>query len=288
MKLSWQDTRKGIARWVAACSGLANDKVAWSRQGGKWPAAPWISLNLQSVRGVGSDWTRHEHNPLVIPDLVIDSIDDVVNTVSAPLHLRVHGDGPVRLTTTGVLPDGLALATDYWLIVDDANTLRFAASRSDAIAAIPVAIDLLDAGTGIHTIVDTPDTRRIGEEIIHVVEGMRRSVLSLQCFADDVLGDGAAEAILERVRVAHRLPDNLQRMRDIGFAVATIGETRYVGGSLSSASDFEPRAVQEIILNHYDSISAPGTTIERVELTAEIENALGDVVETFVLDVDID
>lgn len=50
-----------------------------------------------------------------------------------------------RLTTTGTLPDGLALSTDYFIIVVDENTFQFAASLVDAEAG--TAIELLDQGS---------------------------------------------------------------------------------------------------------------------------------------------
>ena len=63
---------------------------------------------------------------------------------------RATGDGPVRLETTGVAPGGLAVATDYWLIVVDANTVQLAATFLDAIDLVEVAI--ADAGSGPGTI----------------------------------------------------------------------------------------------------------------------------------------
>lgn len=56
----------------------------------------------------------------------------------------------VRFTTTGTLPSGLALNTDYYLVRQSATTARVAASLADAIAN--TLIDLADAGTGTHTL----------------------------------------------------------------------------------------------------------------------------------------
>lgn len=56
----------------------------------------------------------------------------------------------VRFTTSGTLPAGLSLATDYWLIRASSTTASVAASLSDAIAG--TAIDITDAGSGTHTL----------------------------------------------------------------------------------------------------------------------------------------
>lgn len=51
----------------------------------------------------------------------------------------------VQGTTTGTLPDPLQLATDYFVIVIDANTIQLAASLADALAGTP--IELVDQGS---------------------------------------------------------------------------------------------------------------------------------------------
>ena len=56
----------------------------------------------------------------------------------------------VRLTTTGTLPGGTALATDYWLVRQSATTAKLAASYADAVNGVTLAF--VDAGTGTHTL----------------------------------------------------------------------------------------------------------------------------------------
>lgn len=56
----------------------------------------------------------------------------------------------VRLTTTGTLPGGLALATDYWAIRVSDVQIKLASSRANAYAGTGLTIS--DAGTGTHTI----------------------------------------------------------------------------------------------------------------------------------------
>lgn len=67
----------------------------------------------------------------------------------------------VQLTTTGTLPTGLALATDYYLIVVDSTHIQFASSLSNAVAG--TAIDLTGAGSGTNTVTGALSARSIGD-----------------------------------------------------------------------------------------------------------------------------
>jgi len=67
-----------------------------------------------------------------------------------------HGlsDGlKVRLTTSGALPDPLQTATDYFVIVVDADNFKLASSLANALAG--TAVTLIDAGTGDQTVTPT-------------------------------------------------------------------------------------------------------------------------------------
>jgi len=55
-----------------------------------------------------------------------------------------------QLTTTGTLPTGLALATDYYIIAVDADTIKFASSQANALAG--TAVDITAHGSGTHTV----------------------------------------------------------------------------------------------------------------------------------------
>jgi len=63
------------------------------------------------------------------------------------------GATAVTLTTTGVLPAGLSTSTTYYVITENTNTLKLASSLSNILTA--TQIDIIDAGTGTHTIVPT-------------------------------------------------------------------------------------------------------------------------------------
>ncbi len=74
------------------------------------------------------------------------------NSVTIPAHGYFTGLKG-QLTTTGTLPAGLSLATDYFLIVVDASTVQFATSLALALAG--TAEDITDEGVGVHTFTAT-------------------------------------------------------------------------------------------------------------------------------------
>lgn len=56
----------------------------------------------------------------------------------------------VQLTSSGTLPAGLSLATDYYIIKVNDTRCKFATSYANAVAG--TAVDITDAGSGTHTI----------------------------------------------------------------------------------------------------------------------------------------
>lgn len=76
--------------------------------------------------------------------------------LTAADHGKDTGFGPVRLTTSGTLPAGLALTTDYWMIVVSSSTFRLASSKANALAG--VAVEIQDAGSGTHNMRATMQT----------------------------------------------------------------------------------------------------------------------------------
>lgn len=90
--------------------------------------------------------------PLTAADLTNNTL-----TFATPHELET-GDGPVRLTTTGGAPTGLATGTDYYVIKDAALTIKLALSLDNALRG--TAIDITGAGTGIQTVIDQATTKR--------------------------------------------------------------------------------------------------------------------------------
>lgn len=72
-----------------------------------------------------------------------------VNTTDNEISIQGHGladDEKIQLATSGTLPGGLALATDYYIIVKDEDTVQLAAAQGGA------PIDLTTQGSGTHNI----------------------------------------------------------------------------------------------------------------------------------------
>lgn len=80
-------------------------------------------------------------------------------TVTASPELKTGRK--IRLTTTGTLPTGLALATDYYLIVIDSTHIKLATSEANALAG--TAIDITAQGSGTNTATNTLDTYALGD-----------------------------------------------------------------------------------------------------------------------------
>lgn len=90
--------------------------------------------------------------PVVIADDTFTSSgSDAINTATS--HAFQTGDGPVQLTTSGTLPAGLSLLTDYYIEDTGANTFELYTTRALAIAA-GTGIVTSDTGSGTHTLVD--------------------------------------------------------------------------------------------------------------------------------------
>lgn len=68
----------------------------------------------------------------------------------------------VRATTTGTLPTGLALATDYFVIRASSTTIKLATNLTNAHAGI--AIDITGQGTGTHTLTYSLTSRATGDK----------------------------------------------------------------------------------------------------------------------------
>ena len=89
------------------------------------------------------------------------STDTCTSTATVP-----NTSTAVVLTTTGTLPAGLALSTTYFIIKLSSTTFKLATTIANAQAA--TAIDITDAGSGVHTV-----TTRNPGTIQHIVKDPR-------------------------------------------------------------------------------------------------------------------
>ena len=82
----------------------------------------------------------------------------VANTVTITAHGQVLGSKG-QLSTSSSLPTGLSTSTDYFIIVVDANTVKFASSLANAVAG--TAIVPTTSGVGTQTFTPTTSTGNV-------------------------------------------------------------------------------------------------------------------------------
>lgn len=140
----------------AAGEGFEDSAISYESDATATPSEIHNALLTQLNAVAAKNYTA-TFAPLVFPDqtFTADGATDVVTTSGvAP----ATGAGPFQLTTTlADLPLNLLIATDYWFIKTGASTGFYATSLANALAG--VHIDIGDAGTGVHTISDTVNTK---------------------------------------------------------------------------------------------------------------------------------
>lgn len=107
-------------------------------------AAAAVDLTLAEIVGVVQD-------QLAIASDDVDVVDFANNELDIATHGLLDGDGPLQLTTTGVLPTGLALLTDYYVINAGAGSISLALSVEDALEGTAI-VTFSDVGSGTHSI----------------------------------------------------------------------------------------------------------------------------------------
>ena len=110
--------------------------------------------------GVQIKWTVEA---ATAKDFVDADVNPSTNIITETAHGYLTGLKG-QLTTTGTLPDGLSLATDYFVIKVDADTYKLATSRANANSG--TAVDIVSAsGGGTHTFTPTAGGT-VGEFIV--------------------------------------------------------------------------------------------------------------------------
>lgn len=292
--INWSPIMTAIWQWVVAGSGLANDHVLWSYYKQLRPTAPYVLLSLTQVRAIGHDWTTSEENELTIA-LTAQSISVPDSTITIPNHGLHNGDGPIQLTTTGTLPTPLALNTNYWTILIDANTIQLATTYQRTGGQQPLGagnpitpITFTATGTGLLSAISTADTVPAGQEIIRRAQGYREITISLECFAQEGAGIDAVR-ILTNTMAAMQLyiyPIDLAGfgMSDFGQGFSQDG-IRLIEGHRGSI--LEPRAMTSIVGYCASDFTGFDTIIEQVQITANLTNIDGAALASIPLQIDI-
>lgn len=105
-----------------------------------------IDVDGDAVTATTVGYTTLANLTFVDGDITVGS-----DLIAEAAHGMTTGDGPYRLSTTGVLPAGLAVDTNYWIIATSAGTYKLANTKANALASTPVDITAA-AGGGTHTL----------------------------------------------------------------------------------------------------------------------------------------
>lgn len=158
----------GTATRVAPSSGLQDEGWRPDDEPGAQVAnalfgnfADWIAyLDANAVDGslvIGGA-------AVTIANTTFTATSGTPGSLTATAHGLQTGDGPVRVSNSGGgLPGGLASGTDYWVIVVDANTLRLAVDRTNALRATPIPVTITSNGTGTQTLSPGTSPTRLGD-----------------------------------------------------------------------------------------------------------------------------
>jgi hypothetical protein len=280
--LAWPTVSRAIATWVRGGSGLDNDHVFFAYEGKpRPPAAPYIVITVQAVKGVGHDWSTYEDNPLEFDPLTVTAVDTSANTLAIAAHPFANGDGPIRLT--GALPAPLALATDYWVIYGDAGHVKLATSYANTGGQLPLGagntitpIDLTTTGSGTIQVLATADTVPAGKELAHVAQGFREVTLHLECIAPE---DGGYAATVMLSNVIASLQLYTYDLDQAGVGISDFGQSFSQGGVQllegRRGGILEPRAMCDVTFYLASTITGFMTTVDSLSGTATLENEGG-------------
>lgn len=143
-----------------ADGGAVATKFPWK------PLKPFVVdrvsyLNVTGLAEHASNWCLLAiQKSLIFADLDASAVSTANDTLAFPTeHGLFTGDGPMRLTTTGGAPTGLATGVDYYVIRNDRLTIKLATTRDNALRG--TTINITGAGTGVQTIVDTATSKRV-------------------------------------------------------------------------------------------------------------------------------
>jgi hypothetical protein len=124
-------------------------------------AADGTMLFTQTVPGPTTNPVPHNANDSGVGSIsgvqttagVATEVDPTANTVTIPSHGFTTGAKLTELTAVGTLPAGLSTGTVYYVIVVDANTIKFATTQANALAGTAVDITGYGATTTVSTLV---------------------------------------------------------------------------------------------------------------------------------------
>lgn len=203
------------------------------------------------------------HNSVENPGLSFVFVDGDIsaNAIAETAHGLDTGD-KIRLTTSGTLPSGLALLTDYYVIRVSANSFKLAASPQDA--ELGNAISITADGSGNHTL--TSQEMAIKSLDVNVVNPISVDIALTQ--ADEVtVYQGTSPWVVSAT--------NLD-IRDLVFATDKVdvsGSSVSISGSVAVTQSTSPWVVSGTVELGATSLAA----LETIELGATTLAALENI-----------
>lgn len=124
------------------------------------------------------------------------------DVITVPTNTELQTGQVIQLTTTGTLPTGLSLATDYYIVRLTATTIQLASSLLNSLYDTPVVINITGAGSGTNTITQTLTNNSLGakggEETSHNALGADAYA---QAFFHDAAGNSFVDAVIQTAGV---------------------------------------------------------------------------------------
>lgn len=108
-----------------------------------------------------------------------------------------------------------------------------------------------------------------GQELILTTYGTRRGMLSVQCFAEDPSGRSAMAILMDVVGAAYQ-PDVRALLNKNRVGLSWFRPVRSVGAAINR-TQFEPRAVFEVVFFATSIAVATTTYIERVKIDPTLD-----------------
>jgi hypothetical protein len=174
------------------------------------------------------------------------------NTITEVAHGYRTGD-LVQLTTTGVLPAGLALLTDYYVIRVDADTIKLAISQFNAEYAIAVDITAA-AGGGTHTVTGMTQDIRSLDVFAAIADGEGNKITSTAGSLNvNLTNSPVFDVQVDGVYSGSNLdPDNIGLIVHVrGAAPVDADQTYRSTGASPSADNIDPANVHALDMNSF-------------------------------------
>lgn len=203
------------------------------------------------------------HNSVENPGLSFVFVDGDIsaNAIAETAHGLDTGD-KIRLTTSGTLPSGLALLTDYYVIRVSANSFKLAASPQDA--ELGNAISITADGSGNHTLtsqemaIKSLDVNVVNPISVDIALTQADEVTVYQGTSPWVIGDGGGSITVDAV--------NLD-IRDLAFATDKVdvsGSSVSISGTVAVTQSTSPWTVD-------GTVELGSTTLSALEnITVEV------------------